>query len=492
MAAAINKPKVEHDNVPRILVPEEVGFDTAAEYCAKKHEEESATFPFAFEIEALPYEGAFALANVLSQFYSATRDVNTFNPMRELGGFEKQVPSALGEKLVWWGRWNIAGLGYTWPGVSKTQDGNLVFTLSCKAPRRLRAKVEGLFTMLREEISKHQLYAGVALLLKPGDDGNIDLMTPPKVISLPQLEIGDLFLNAETTQAIKAGLFTAITEAKRLVEQGQKIRRGVMLAGPPGTGKSMCSTIAARLAIKQGWAVFYLTDASAFEQALSLAQAHEPALLVVEDVDRKLSGDRTAEIDRILNALSGISGDKKVIIVCTSNDASDLPAPMLRPGRLDLTVFFEAPDGVTAGKLLRKYLGKHTPEDNTLVSEIGALCTGMLPAFIEEVARRSILFSITRGSEDGVPDRIDMKTAAHGVRRQQIMLEEREKAKFRMPKTEIRVVTDTPPEQRTLPGTGMDGGLAKEVAAAAVAVLREAASLAKAEAIEGIKDLKSN
>ena len=473
MSVTAKTPKVEHEDVPIIKVPNEVPFEVASLYCAKKAEEENAEFPFLFEFEALPFEGAHALANVLDKDYSATRDVQAFNPPKQLGGFEKQVPSALGNISVWWGRWNLAGLGYTWPDVAKTQDGNLVFRLMCKAPRKHKARVAQLFDRLRAEISKHQLYAGVALLLKPDENGQIDLMTPPKVISVPSTTAADVYLKQKTMSAVRAELFSSMSMEQQLREHGQHPRRGVLLVGPPGTGKSMCATIAANLAIKAGWAVFYLTDAEAFEQALSLAQAHEPALLIVEDVDRKMSGERTSEIDRILNALSGVAENKRIVTICTSNDASDLPSPMLRPGRMDSTIFFEAPDADTASRLLRHYLAQHAPKDATVLARAGDLCQGLLPAFIQEVATRSIRHALTFGALDGVPSAEDILNSATNVRRQQELLEEREKKRFRVPKTEVRVVTETPPDQRQDPGL-----LGEQIAASVVGLLKAAQTAA--------------
>lgn len=438
-------PKVEKADVPRILVPTQVTFATAAEYCAAKAAEEQAVVTTTRSFKCLPWEGALAVRRVLEREYSATKDNVAFDPRVQRGGYEKDVPGRTGPVSLWWGLWVIAGLGTAWEHMEYSEH-VLTFQLQVKAKRIDADKVEVLLAAVQQEVLARELYAGVALMLKPDSDGDLELMEPPPVVKLDPLTMDDVVLEAEMARAVRAELFAPITKAEQLAKRGVPTRRGVLLVGPPGTGKSMSATIAANLALAAGWTVFYLPDSRAFETALAVAASHEPALLVVEDIDRQLSGDRDAMTDRILNALSGLDSSQRLIVVCTSNDASDLPAALLRPGRLDSVLRFGKPDAVAAAFLLRKYLGVHAPGNLEDLEQAGNVCAGLLPACIKEVATRSILHAAVR--EEDKPDLEDIEVSAMSVRDQQLLLEEQEKAKFRMPSSEVRVVVETPPDQR--------------------------------------------
>jgi SpoVK/Ycf46/Vps4 family AAA+-type ATPase len=182
----------------------------------------------------------------------------------------------------------------------------------------------------------------------------------------------------------------------------------------------MTSRTVARLALDRGWSVFYLPDARGLETTLRLAQANGPAVLIAEDIDRYLGGERDARVDRILNALDGLDRSAQVVFVATSNAPDTLPAALLRPGRLDSCLIFGAPDAEAAATLIRRALGERAPAD---MSGVGEAAEGLLPASLREIASRSVLHAVARGSEDGKVSADDLIGCARSVRIQQLALE---------------------------------------------------------------------
>lgn len=419
----IIEPQAVKGPVPRIVIPEGLAWRDAAKFCTRKADEEEEIVPFIRSFNTLPWAGAWALERVLEREYSATA----------VKASELEVPSALGVKKIRWGTWMVAGLGAVDQDMSWGDHG-MIYKLAVRCPRMIGHLAQELLEDVAKELVKRELYAGTAVMLEPDDDGELFLNKPPKVVKLPHVSPADLILPEYLANAVEAELFTPIHNSAALKANGVPTRRGIMLAGRPGTGKTLAGRIAAKMAVDQKWTAFYLSDARGIEAALKIAESYSPAILICEDLDRYMSGDRTAKIDRVLNTLDGLDRSAEVIFVATTNDPSDLPAPLLRPGRFDSFLVFSTPDAGAAEQLLRLYLKDKCPDDMT---GTGKACADLLPASIREVVNRALLHGIARGHAH--PDAKDIIAAAMMVKGQQKILEEAEKPIVRIPA--IRVIT---------------------------------------------------
>ncbi len=411
-------PQVVREDIPKITIPYKMRFRDAASFCTAKAEEEEAIVPFARNFQCLPWAGGYATQIVLMRDYSATAQSCS----------EIEIPGKGGIAKIRWGTWNIAGLGTLTENLTGDTHG-AIFNVVVKARRLDEDRVHELLEKIQEEVNKRLLYGGCAILLEPDEKGNLYLAQPPKVVKVEKPDRSKLILSKVLTQCVEAELFQVIDQSDRVRDANIPLKRGVLLTGKPGTGKTMSARIAAGLAIENGWAVFYLPDARAIEAALAIAKMYSPALLICEDLDRQLSGPRNALTDRILNALDGLDKSTPIVFVATTNDPSGLPAPLLRPGRLDSFLIFEAPDAEAGERLLRMYLGDRAPDIEH--GKLGAYCKGLLPASIREVASRCVLHAMSRGTR--IPSTEDVMNAAHSVRQQQHLLEAAE----RLPKGAI-------------------------------------------------------
>jgi len=422
LTGAGEQAQVGRSAVPQIAIPSSMSFKTAAEHLNKKHKEEQKMVQVDRTFEVLPWAGAYATQTVMLQgdvtkggYYELKTPFGNVQAESE----DIQVPSSRGTISVFWGNWEITGLGelMMWqrrkPGSSVACFG---VSIECKQKRKLDA--EALMNRIAEEVEKCELYKGSCVELKPDEDGDLVISQPPNVYPMPTSTPDDLILSHGLERQVVAELFTPVSHRDRLKELGAGGSRGVLLAGRPGTGKTLSARIATKLALDNEWSAFYLPDARAIEAALAIAAAHSPAILVCEDLDRQLSGKRNSAIDRVLNALDGLDKSKEVIFVATTNDDSDLPAPLLRPGRLHSLINFEVPDAEAAGRLLHTFLGERTPAN---VGEAAEACAGLLPASIEEVARRSLLHAVAQGRSEVTAG--DLSDAAIGVQAHQRRLE---------------------------------------------------------------------
>lgn len=169
--------------------------------------------------------------------------------------------------------------------------------------------------------------------------------------------------------------------------------RKLLLAGIPGTGKTMLCAAMAKRAIKKGRVVVYVSgadrDGASFEKiqrALhAVSAARYPVLLIVEELDAYLQGDDKARILNVLDGIESPNNPKGALLLATTNYPEAIDERIAkRPGRLDrIFVIPTIQDEEQAEKMLRHYMAKqwrdvHGAVVPQLVDQPGA--------FVREVA----------------------------------------------------------------------------------------------------------
>jgi chaperone BCS1 len=133
---------------------------------------------------------------------------------------------------------------------------------------------------------------------------------------------------------------------------GVPYRRGYLLYGPPGNGKtSLIFAIASEL--RKDLAVINLSSSSLDDKALVelLGRVPPNSLLLVEDIDaifvqrKKQSNDNKVTFSGLLNALDGVASSEGRILFMTTNFPERLDEALVRPGRVDQKVEISKPQG---------------------------------------------------------------------------------------------------------------------------------------------------
>jgi hypothetical protein len=163
-------------------------------------------------------------------------------------------------------------------------------------------------------------------------------------------------------------------------------RRGYLLHGPPGNGKS---TAIRAMMTSRGLTAHTLrlfdssTDDSSLDALFNQALKERPAMIVLEDLDRAFP--RTGEtksrvsLQQLLNCLDGVGSGEGIIVVATANEPTILDAAILRrPGRFDRVIQFADPDF----ELRQAYFRRVRPAFETIS--------------MEEVAKESERFSFAQ------------------------------------------------------------------------------------------------
>src|SRR5262249_21999616 len=245
----------------------------------------------------------------------------------------------------------------------------------------------------RDEIGRliraHNVFRGQVLSFSESEHHGNELVSflPRPTVTAEEVVLPDGVL--ETVEQHIAGIGDS---ARELLDAGQHLKRGLLLHGPPGTGKT--HTVRYLTGRLGATTVILLTGTSIrfIEQAAALARRLQPSMVVLEDVDlvgmdRDFSEDGNPLLFSLLEAMDGVGADADVTFVLTTNRADILEIALAdRPGRVDLAVEIPRPDAACRERLLRVYA-----RDLTVDADLGQVVAGTeggTASFIKELIRR--------------------------------------------------------------------------------------------------------
>jgi len=169
--------------------------------------------------------------------------------------------------------------------------------------------------------------------------------------------------------------------------------RKLLLAGVPGTGKTMLCAAMAKLAIDQGRIVVYVSgsdrDGASFEKIQRALQAvtaaRYPVLLIVEELDAYLQEDDKARVLNVLDGVESPNNPQGALLLATTNYPEVIDERIAkRPGRLDrIFVIPTIQDEYQAESMLRHYMADQWKEDHVAI--VSRLVT-QPGAFVREAA----------------------------------------------------------------------------------------------------------
>ncbi len=228
----------------------------------------------------------------------------------------------------------------------------------------------------------------------------------------------------KTTFADVAGIDSEKQELQEIVEflknkdkfraLGARVPRGVLLAGEPGTGK----TLLARAIAGEANVPFFATSGSDFsgiivglgvakiKEMFEMAKRNAPCILFIDEIDaigQKRSShsindqDREQTLNQLLIEMDGFANETGIIVIGATNRPDMLDAALLRPGRFDRQVHIELPDLAGRDAILQLHAKKFKISKDVSMHDVARGTTGFSGADLENLLNEGALHAVRAG-----------------------------------------------------------------------------------------------
>ena len=212
-------------------------------------------------------------------------------------------------------------------------------------------------------------------------------------------EFSDMVISEEKKEILDDNVFSVLRNNQLLRENNIETNRGIMLAGPPGVGKSM--TIDAIVSSSNSTVLFAKTEElhEDIESLFRTARKYAPTVLILEDVDALLiSGQRGtnksgAGMSGMLNCLDGVESNDGVITVATTNFPEHLDWALInRPGRFDVRIDYTYPEKTELNHILKLKLSEYKVSKDVKPEEISRQfpSPGFTGSHVHEIIKQAL------------------------------------------------------------------------------------------------------
>jgi hypothetical protein len=174
-------------------------------------------------------------------------------------------------------------------------------------------------------------------------------------------------------------------------------KRGILLHGAPGCGKTCIITLLCKDLIEAGGVIFTVDDfatASTCIRHFRSVEPDRPIMTLMEDVEGTFQGDQgNSEIKAALSLLDGQDQVNNIVHIATTNQPEELADRFIkRPGRFDLIIGIHAPKAETREAYLRHVTRNQIPEDK--LKELVEKTEGLSLAYLREMASTFLCLDI--------------------------------------------------------------------------------------------------
>ena len=233
---------------------------------------------------------------------------------------------------------------------------------------------------------------------------------------------------------------------KKYEEIGAKMPKGLLLVGPPGTGKTMLAKAVAgeanvpffSMSGSEFVEMFVGMGASKVRDLFKQAKEKAPCIVFIDEIDaiggkRDSIGGRNDEREQTLNQLltemDGFEGNTGVVILAATNRPETLDPALTRPGRFDRRVPVELPDLKGREEILRVHAKKIKVESDVDFTHIARMASGASGAELANIVNEAALRAVRQGRNAASQADLEesIETVIAGYQKKNAILTDKEK-----------------------------------------------------------------
>ena len=195
-------------------------------------------------------------------------------------------------------------------------------------------------------------------------------------------------------------------------EIGASMPKGILLVGPPGTGKTMLAKAIAgeanvpffSMSVSEFVEMFVGMGASKVRDLFKQAKEKAPCIVFIDEIDaigqKRNSGamggndEREQTLNQLLTEMDGFEGNNGVIILAATNRPESLDAALTRPGRFDRRVPVELPDLKGREEILKVHAKKIKVSEDVDYSKIARMASGASGAELANIVNEAALRAV--------------------------------------------------------------------------------------------------
>ncbi len=198
---------------------------------------------------------------------------------------------------------------------------------------------------------------------------------------------------------------------EKYTEAGAKMPKGLLLVGPPGTGKTMLAKAVAGEANVPFFSIsgsefvemFVGAGASKVRDLFKQAKEKAPCIVFIDEIDtvgKKRDGqlggndEREQTLNQLLTEMDGFEGNNGVIILAATNRPESLDPALTRPGRFDRRVPVELPDLKGREEILKVHAKKVKLADDVDLHTIARMASGTSGAELANIVNEAALRAV--------------------------------------------------------------------------------------------------
>ena len=229
-------------------------------------------------------------------------------------------------------------------------------------------------------------------------------------------------------------------------EIGASMPKGILLVGPPGTGKTMLAKAVAgeanvpffSMSGSEFVEMFVGMGASKVRDLFKQAKEKAPCIVFIDEIDaigKKRDGqvggndEREQTLNQLLTEMDGFEGNNGVIILAATNRPESLDPALLRPGRFDRRVPVELPDLKGREEILKVHARKIKVADNVDFNKIARMASGASGAELANIVNEAALRAVRDGRKFATQADLEesIEVVIAGYQKKNAILTDREK-----------------------------------------------------------------